>query len=578
MNNLRIIGIIVFTILVIIYGCESTRNAYLQDYKNEIVLSEAQQREYNYALTEATKQKVFGNIQQAAALYNKCIEVNPQSDVAYYQLAVLYMRSGNNREAIDKTVKAIELNDKNFWYYIQLATLYQIVEKKDSAIIVLERISDLWPENNTIKFDLAFNYAARGNNEKAIRILDEIEIENGISEKVCLLKKQIYVNNGEIIKAIDEISKLIKLAPDEIKYLGILAELYGANNQDAEAMRCYNKIFELEPENGLAQLSISGYYRAKGEFENYFIIQEKIINNEKIVLEKKLEVLVMMVSDRELIINYKNDLEKLFKEVIIRYSEDTRVMTIYGDYLVKAGRYEEAKIQFEKVLEKNISNYFVWEQLIFLYSNINDSEEIYEKCNEALKLFPDRPVLYLFKGNIELIKHDFINSIKTLEKGLNYSGNNNDLKLQFYSFLAEAYRNIEDDKKSDDCFEKALEIDPENIILLNNYSYYLSIRSERLNEAEKMSKIAITKEPNNQTYLDTYAWILYKMGKYKKALEYIERTIQNGGTEDPDILEHYGDILVELKEKTEAVKYWKLAIKFGGNEVNLNKKIEENKF
>ena len=253
-------------------------------------------------------------------------------------------------------------------------------------------------------------------------------------------------------------------------------------------------------------------------------------------------------------------------------------MTIYGDYLVKAGRYEEAKIQFEKVLEKNISNYFVWEQLIFLYSNINDSEEIYEKCNEALKLFPDRPVLYLFKGNIELIKHDFINSIKTLEKGLNYSGNNNDLKLQFYSFLAEAYRNIEDDKKSDDCFEKALEIDPENIILLNNYSYYLSIRSERLNEAEKMSKIAITKEPNNQTYLDTYAWILYKMGKYKKALEYIERTIQNGGTEDPDILEHYGDILVELKEKTEAVKYWKLAIKFGGNEVNLNKKIEENKF
>ena len=577
MNNKNILRICIVALLflLILCECQSYKNMPVSGNLKNIELNDAQEREYQYALTEATKQKVFGNIAQAAALYNKCIEVNPQSDVAYYQLGILYMRSGNNREAIQKTLKAIYINNQNFWYYIQLATLYQIVQNRDSAIVIYEKINEIWPGNNLIKFQLAVNYAEKGRNDEAIKILNKIEEENGISERVSLFKEQIYADEGNIEGAIKEISKLLESSPDEVKYIGILAELYGAAKMDQKAMECYNRIFELEPENGLAQLSIADYYRSNGDMKKYFDKLNEAFINDNIILEKKLEVMVTIVTDQKMMENNKDDIEILIKRLLSKYPDEYRTMTIYGDFLMKTNRHEEAVNQFEKVLMIDKTNYFVWEQLIFLYNNFQNYDKVNEKCLDALKLFPERPLLYMFKGNVESMRKEYDKSVMTFEAGLNLSGSNNELKVQFLSFLAEAYRNMGDNIKSDLNFQKALDLDPDNIILLNNFSYYLALREVRLKEAEKMSKRTITREPENSTYLDTYAWVLFKLSKYKKALEFIEIAVKHGGAEDPDILEHYGDILLKIGRNEEAVENWEKAIKYGGKEEELNSKIEK---
>jgi tetratricopeptide (TPR) repeat protein len=100
----------------------------------------------------------------------------------------------------------------------------------------------------------------------------------------------------------------------------------------------------------------------------------------------------------------------------------------------------------------------------------------------------------------------------------------------------------------------------DNIGCLNNYAYYLSVKGVQLNKAEEMSLRTVKKEPNNATYLDTYAWILFKLHRYSEAKEYIDRTLEN----DPDssfvMLEHAGDIYYQAGHKEKAVEFWQKAL------------------
>ncbi len=163
--------------------------------------------------------------------------------------------------------------------------------------------------------------------------------------------------------------------------------------------------------------------------------------------------------------------------------------------------------------------------------------------------------------------------LEALENGLKIAGQNLPLTVQFYSMMAEAWQKMERHEKSDEYFEKALQIEPENIMILNNYGYYLSLREVKLDKAERMSRITIEAEPDNPTYLDTYAWILYKARKNEEALKYIERAMQSGGDRDPDILEHYGDILYALQRNEDALIFWKRALDAGNKSEELGKKI-----
>ncbi len=576
-SNTGFIYLQAFLLAILVYSCGPSKKMADDDevVQGQFKMNESQLSEYNYALTEATKQKVFGNIQQAAALYHKCIDVNPLSDVAYYQLGGLYIRARDIASAKKFSQKAVDLNGDNYWYYMQLVSLYQYEGNRDSTIAIYEVMTEKWPGKVNIQYELARNYAEVQKYDESLILLNRIERENGISEQVSMLKEQIYAGTNRMEKAADEMIKLVEASPDDVRYLGLLAELYGEMQKDEEALELYGKIFQIEPENGLAQLSIAEFYKEKGETEKRIEYLKMAFRNESLAMDKKLEVMIsLLMSDTE-VESLSQDIEELIGVLIELYPDEYRAHAAFGDFLVKKERYKEAIKEFETVIEHDKDNYFIWEQLIFLYNAEGNQERVYSLCSEAIDRYPERSVLYLFKGNIEAGREEYEKGIQTLKTGVKYSGNNKGLLLQLYSFIAEAYRNTGNDTQSDSYFEKALELDPENLLLLNNYSYYLALREEKLEEAEVMSRTTITAEPDNATYLDTYAWILYKQGKNKKALEYMHIALQNGGAEDPDILEHYGDILYKMGKGEDAVRYWKKAIEYGASEEAINAKIRK---
>lgn len=540
----------------------------------QIQLSEDQRREYNYALTEATKQKLFGNYRQAAALYRKCIEVNPKSDAAYFQLSGILMMARDLKGAREMNEKAVEINPVNYWYKIQLAQIYMIGDEMDKAVEVYENLAEQWPERADFEFELARIYVEMGRDQDALQVLERMEGNRGISEHVSMLREQIYVKQEKYDLAEKELLALLELNPEEIRLLGILAELYTTAGEKEKAVSAYEKIFEIEPENGVAQLSMAEFYRETGDPVKQFVYLEKALNNKSLDLDPKIMVIVDMLAYEEIIKEHNTEIYLLLDGLEEQYPGDFRVMTAKADFLTRSGEYEQALAIYDDVLNGQKGNYYVWEQAVLLENMLEKPQGVYRRCEEALKYFDERPLLYLFKGSAETQLGKNEDAVNTLEKGLEYVENNIPLMVQFYSYLAEAWRARNEFKKSDECFEKALEMDPENIMILNNYSYYLSLRGTRLEEAEKMSRKTIMADPENPTFLDTYAWIMFKAGKFEQAEIYLGEALKNGGDEDPDILEHYGDVLEKLGRLEDAVKYWDKAIEKGGDSESLEKKLK----
>src|SRR5690606_15266341 len=126
------------------------------------------------------------------------------------------------------------------------------------------------------------------------------------------------------------------------------------------------------------------------------------------------------------------------------------------------------------------------------------------------------------------------------------------------------YNSLEMFAESDVAYSEALGIDSMNVFVLNNYAYYLSLRNEKLDKAEAMSLKSIELQPNEATYEDTYAWILFKLERYDEALVWIKNAISNTELPSATLLDHFGDILFMNGEEKEALKQWKKADKQGG--------------
>jgi len=568
------LGGIILLLSGILFSCNPGSRITKSDIANT-ELSNTKKAEYNYALTEATKQKLFGNFNQAVILYLNCISVNQNSDVANYQLGNIYMMAGDQQQALRYTRRANEIAASNYWYMLQLGQLYLFNNKRDSARMVFEDIVELWPLKIEISYELARIYDESGEFNKALNILDGIEKEFGLSEPVSMLKEQIYVKTREYEKAENELRKLLDVIPEEIKFLGILAELYSTMGEYGKAEETYKEIFRIEPENGIAQLSYAEFKRELNQYDEVFRILAAAFRNETIQIDHKLQVLIDYLQDENDAKKYNTELGTLIDILIEMDPENFKVNTIHADYLVKNEKFEEALNEYEKVLAVEKSNYYIWEQAIFINSFLGDYEQVYIKTGEAMKHFPEKPVLYLFNGNALMQNQRHTDAITVLLNGSSKVKNNNSLLIQFYSYLAESYHYTQQYSESDSFFEKAMILDQSNMLILNNYSYYLALRKENLDKARKMSKKTIQQDPNNPTYLDTYAWILFSDGDHDKAKEIIERAIQSGGGKDPEILEHYGDILLASGETAKAVQVWKLSVDNGNNTNGVKRKIDQ---
>ena len=245
-----------------------------------------------------------------------------------------------------------------------------------------------------------------------------------------------------------------------------------------------------------------------------------------------------------------------------------------GDVYFQLNDSKKAFEAYEKSLTFGVTDFLIWNRYLILGIELQEYDRVYKNGMRAIELHPIQPTLYLFSGFAASYNKEHEKAITLFNKGLNYVVNNKPLKAEFYNYLGDSYHFFGNDKKSDECYEKSLDLIPDNVLVLNNYSYYLSLRQKDLEKAERMSKQCVELSPNQPTYQDTYGWVLYKLKRFNEAEEWLKKAVE-GDSKSPVIIEHYGDVLYQLNHKKEALEYWKKAKNIGGDSELLNKKVRE---
>ncbi len=543
-----------------------------------VTLSNENQRKFDYFFFEAIREKMKGNIQKSLTYYNECLKLDPNSAATMYEMANIYYNVNEFARAQGLLERAVTINHDNVWYKLLLAELYQTNKLNDNAIKIYKSLVIDNPDNDEYLYGLAQLYQRNNNYENAIDIYNELESKIGLNEVISLEKEKIYLDINKNKAALAELEKLVKKFPGESRYYGYIADYYLYLKDYDNALQFYNKVLDIDPDNGLAFFSIANLDLINKDTINFKNNFEKGLLSKGLVYSIKLQKIVPLIVDHKDGFIKDSDIEDFFKILIMNYPHESNGFIYYGNYLKSIEKKKDALNAFKSSILIEPNNDIVWQEILFLEYDLKKTDDIKIDGKSAIEKFPENAIFYLLTGSAYMQAKEFKEGLKYLEKGISYCGNNEKLKSQFFASIGDAYHSLNDSKTAFKYYDEALKLDELNLIVLNNYSYYLSLEKKDLMEAERMISRCVELEPGNSTYLDTYAWVMFQMGRYFEAKYLIERAIDNGGALSDVILEHYGDILFMNGDTDAAVIQWNKALEIGNGSGKLKEKLEKGEY
>ncbi|PVY37239.1 tetratricopeptide repeat protein [Pontibacter virosus] len=523
---------------------------------------------------EGMKYFMLEDYKQALSQFQKAYAVTPTNAALNYKLAETYMLMENPKAGVSFAQAAIANDTKNPYYYLLLAQLHTEQKQYTEAAQAYNDLMRNVPDQEQYLFNLAELYLAQSKYDDALKTYDRIEKKYGPLEQLSMNRQQIYLRQKNIGKALAEGEKLIAANPTEIRYLLAQAELYNASQKPDIAIETINRALRIEPNNPFAHLMLSDLHRQKGNLQESENQVKIAFASTDLDIDTKVRILVDFIRQlpNPAIEGIALELADL---TIASHPEEAKAYAVAGDLQTITGKKEAARGNYIKAVKLDDSHFKIWQQIVLLDAELGESGDLVKHSEQALELFPNQAVFWFYNGTGHLIEKNFDRAAKSLEHGKRLSASEPELVAQFNAQLGDAYNSIKEYKKSDEAYEAVLSQDPDNEHVLNNYSYFLSLRGEQLPKAKAMAGRLVEQHPANPTYLDTYAWVLYKMEDYEGALKYLEQAI--AVSEDATIVEHYGDVLFKLGKRDEAVRQWEKAKLKGEASAFLDRKIKEKK-
>lgn len=531
-------------------------------------------RDYQYALIEAVKQKNLGNFAEAVKLYRLVIQSKPDCDAAHYELGTIYLVSNQLEMAQTSLSRAFELDPSNQWYTLAYLNALAGTASYDRMHDILRMKIKEEPDNVEWEYQLANVYHGEGKYRKSIRVLDQIEKEHGFSEKITLLKASIYESEEEYDLAKREIEKVMTLFPEAVQFRVVAAELSMKSGDEEGAAAYYREILEIDSTNIFALTNLTDFYRKQGNDRRSIEYLTKSFRSPQIDVKRKLAIMSYYLSEERFREDYRPELEALMLVFLEEHPGEAEARLLATDFYIDGREYALAYRQLEQYLEGNTGGYPIYMQAVLLANAASLNRELIDMAGRALEAFPDSADFRFFRGIGFYELEEYAQLIDNFESISGGSFSSEEYAFQSRMLVAEAYYRLGEFAASDSLFEALIRDDPGNHTVLNNYSYYLAERGEKLEQAHAWSKEVILQNPDNATFLDTHAWVLFKMGAYEEAEAVILRALSKGGENDPEINEHAADIQVALSGYDLARSYYEKAILLGGDRQRIEEKLE----
>lgn len=531
---------------------------------------------------EAVKQQISGNYDAAYDLLEHCIGINPNAAEAYFMLSFYDGILKGDSAAFADVKKASELNPSNNAYLERIGVGYVSMGNLDEAIKAYEKLSRNSPERSDVLDFLAQLYSRQKDYDKMLDVLNRMEALEGASEDLTLAKMRVYSLQGKKEEEYNELKNMSEKHPNDMNYRVMLGNWLLQNGRPDEAGKLYLEVLQAEPENIMARMSMIDYYRTSGQAMRADSLQEVMLVSPKTPVDGKMALMRQVVADNE-----KNGADStlvidLFKKILKEPQETSDMAQLYAAYLtLKKMPQDSISKVLETVLAISPDNVAARLQLIQAEWNKQDFDRVIELSNQALDYSPDELAFYYFLGFAYIQKDDDDSALEVLRRGVSQINDqsNPSLVSDFYAIMGDILHDKGDNEGAYAAYDSCLQWKDDNYGCLNNYAYYLSVENKDLDKAAQMSYRTVQAEPDNSTFLDTYAWILFMQKKYAEALQYIDMAVKNDTTKSAVIIEHAGDIHAVNGDIDGAVKYWNEALKAGAeNETVLRRKIKLRKY
>jgi tetratricopeptide (TPR) repeat protein len=540
------------------------------------VLSQKDSLQVRDLYFDGLHEKLIENYSQATGFFNKVLELDPDNDAAMYELANMSLAQSNENEAERLIRNAVTVKPDNEWYWSFLSEIYKKTNNISELVLVLDELIRISPDKEAYYYDKANALMILKKTEQAVTAYDEIESRFGSSEDLSSARQRILLQQGKPEKVEAELEKQIRNNPEDVRNYLYLSEIYTKGGNRVKSVEILNKAKEVDPANAIIRLALADNYRALNQFENTFIELKIAFADPNLSVDEEVRIVLSffpLFSDMKARA-YANELASIMIKV---HSDDAKAFAVYGDVLFQEKKYAEARNSYKKALKLNDQIYQIWEQLLRIEIGQGDFQSAIVDGEEALTIFPNQAELYLYTGLAYTQTNKHEKAISYLKNASDLEAEDPQIRSQIFSTLGDSYNALKKYRESDQAYEKALEIDADNSYVLNNYAYYLSLRGENLEKAEKMSRRSVQLNPNNSSSEDTYAWILFKLKKYEDAKTWIEKALRSDANNATQV-EHYGDILYLLGEKDLAYQQWQKAKSMGKGSDKLDKKINEKKY
>ncbi len=482
-------------------------------------------------LIDALALQESGRFDEALSAFAAITASDPTEAVAWYEQGQLLARKGWIDSARRCCERAVAANGANTWYLLALARMQGASGLNSDMAATWERIVAQNPDVLDYYYQLSNAYLAANNLESAVEVLNRVERRVGVTEAVSLQKQRLWDAAGKHDRATREVEALADAMPQEKRYQSLLAQMYMQEKKYAKAKRFYDRILAADPQDEYIHVQLAEYYKAVGKPTEADSEMVRAFANPRLAPRTKLQLLSSFYNEDEFYNTHRDVCFRLLEQTVKESDDPREYAVLYGDVLMRQERYDEAALQLRSALQRDSSQYALWEALLIcLASAPGQDEAMVDYARRASRLFPMHTLPLYLQGLYAVRNEHYADALPPLERANKWGFSRGYLEAETVELMAEAYYRTGQYDRAWAAFERYIKLRPDDWNMLNNYAYYLSEQKERLDEALAMSRRTIDAEPDNANSLDTYAWILHLLGRDGEALPYMRKAV----TLDPD--------------------------------------------
>lgn len=531
---------------------------------------------------EGVRQQVDGNYAAAYDLFRHCLGINPNAAEAYFMLSSYEGALHGDSAALVYVKKASELSPGNNAYLERLATGYLMTSDVDEAVKAYEKLAANSPERADVLNILVQLYGQQKDYDRMLDVLQRMEALEGDSEDLTLAKMRAYSLQGKKQEEFEALKAMSDKHPNDLNYRVMTGNWLLQNGKPDEAYAEYLGVLAVDPENLMAKMSMIDYYRTSGQPLRADSLQEALLVNPKTPVENKVSLMRQVVADSEDTGGDSTEVLNIFGKILSQPQETSDIAEMYAAYMtLKRMPQDTISKALENVLAISPDNSAARFQLLQIVWSEQDYDRVVELSRQGLDYNPDEMVFYYFLGLAYIQKDDDDSALDVFRRGVSQIDDQSSPALvsDFYSIMGDILHDKGYADEAYAAYDSCLQWKDDNLGCLNNYAYYLSVEGKQLEKAAQMSYRTVQAEPDNSTFLDTYAWILFRQKKYADALQYIDMAVDNDTTGSAVIIEHAGDIHAVNGDIEGALKYWNEALEAGSaNGKAIRRKIKEKKY